>query len=68
MKLMTIEEAPERRDCPYAIVHRVGDESYTTCEINTKFCLRESGLECAIFDEEMIYLKAQEEAEKEGIE
>lgn len=38
-------------DCPYVKRKSAGDESWDFCEINDKPCLRESGLECDIYNE-----------------
>ena len=39
-------------ECPYILRKLAGDETYDTCEINTKSCLIEHGLyECEIWNE-----------------
>lgn len=38
--------------CPHIIQKQAGDETYDTCELNTKACLIEHGLyECEVWDE-----------------
>jgi len=40
-----------KSECPYIKRKYSGDESVDLCEINDKFCLLESGLECDTWNE-----------------
>lgn len=44
-------------ECPHIIRKSAGDETFDFCEINDKFCLKESGSECDIYNE---WLKEKE--------
>lgn len=37
--------------CPYSQTKRAGDDSLDYCELNTKACLLESGLECDVYND-----------------
>ena len=40
-----------KNECPHIKRKYCGDESVDLCEINDKFCLLESGLECETWNE-----------------